>query len=262
MTGRWFTGAYDELGMDVRLVRLAADPLVLASSTASLKIGAPRAGVKIYGANLPAGLTPKDISLGQGITVSRVVSATPDVVTIDVDVAATAKPGPRDIAVASAVGPSALIVFDRVDGIKVLPAAGLARVGGVVHPKQLEQFEAVAFNSGSDGKPHTADDWNLGLVDVEWSMEEYAATFGDDDIEFVGALDEKGLFTPNIDGPNPERTGERNNVGDVWIVADLAPNATLGVTKPLRARAQLVVSVPVYMRWWDSGEAVKAGSTP
>ena len=100
MSGRWFTGAYDEIGMDVRLIRLAADPVVLGSSVASLKTGMPRTGVRLYGANLPPKLTIKDISLGQGITVSRVVSATPDVVTVDLDVAAAAKAGPRDITIA------------------------------------------------------------------------------------------------------------------------------------------------------------------
>ena len=234
MSGRWFTGAYDELGIDVRLIRLAADPVVLGASVASLKTGVPRTGVRLYGANLPPKLTAQDISLGQGITVSRVVSATPDVVTVDLDVAAAAKAGPRDITIAGTTSPSALVVFDKIDSIKVLPIAGLARLGGVVHPKQLQQFEAVAFNNGRQA---------LGIVDVKWSLEEYAATFGDDDTRYVGVLDEQGLFTPSLDGPNPQRSGERNNIGDVWVVADLSPSPALGLTKPLRARAQLIVSV-------------------
>jgi quinohemoprotein amine dehydrogenase len=251
MSGRWFTGAYDEIGMDVRLIRLAADPVVLGASVASLKTGVPRTSVRLYGANLPPKLTIKDISLGQGITVTRVVSSTSDIVTVDLDVAPAAKAGPRDITIAGTTGPSALVVFDKIDSIKVLPIAGLARLGGVVHPKQLQQFEAVAFNGGV----------NLGIVDVQWSLEEYAATFGDDDTRYVGVLDEKGLFTPSLDGPNPQRSGERNNIGDVWVVADLSPSPALGLTKPLRARAQLIVSVPVYMRWWSSAETIARGGT-
>ena len=39
-------------------------------------------------------------------------------------------------------------------------------------------------------------------------MEEYAATYDDDDIKFVGTLNEAtGRFTPNIEGPNPARSG-------------------------------------------------------
>ena len=113
----------------------------------------------------------------------------------------------------------------------------MARVGGSVFPKQLQQFEAVGINNGPDGKPDTADDLNLGIVDVKWSLEEYTATFGDDDLQFVGALDQNGLFTPNVDGPNPKRSGNRNNVGDVWVVAELDPAAGTGSPGDAKARA-------------------------
>ena len=83
-------------------------------------------------------------------------------------------------------------------------------------------------------------------------MEEYTATFGDDDTQFVGALNDKGLFTPNVDGPNSKRSGNRNNVGDVWVVAELAPSAGGTSQKPLRARAHLLVTVPIYMAWFNS----------
>ena len=67
---------------------------------------------------------------------------------------------------------------------------------------------------------------------------------------FVGTIDQNGLFTPSVDGPNPKRSGNRNNVGDVWVVAELAPaTATM---KPLRARAHLLVTVPLYMFWFES----------
>ncbi len=121
----------------------------------------------------------------------------------------------------------------------------MARVGGNVFPKQIQQFEAVGINNGPDGKPDTADDLNLGLVNAKWSLEEYTATFGDDDLQYVGVLDQTGLFTPNVDGPNPKRPGNRNNVGDVWVVAELASPDP----KPLRARAHLLVTVPLYMAW-------------
>ena len=77
-------------------------------------------------------------------------------------------------------------------------------------------------------------------------MEEYAATLDDTDISFVGTLDQNGRFTPALDGPNPERVGSRNNVGDVWVVARYTPP---GSTESLQARAHLVVTVPLYLRW-------------
>jgi quinohemoprotein amine dehydrogenase len=248
MSGRWFTGAYDEIGIDVKLTRLGSDPVVFGSDLSALKTASTGRAIKIYGANLPANLTPGDVGFGQGVKVTRIVSARPDEITAEVDVAATAPIGPRDVSVAGAVKPRALVVYDRIDGIKVVPQSGMARVGGAVFPKQLQQFEAVGVLNGPDGKPGTADDLELGLVDVKWSVEEYTATFGDDDMQFVGAIDQKGLFTPAVDGPNPKRSGNRNNIGDVWVVAELAPTA--GSPKPLRARAHLLVTVPVYMSWF------------
>ena len=145
----------------------------------------------------------------------------------------------------------ALVVYDKIDGLKVVPQAGMARVGGNVFPKQLQQFEAIGISSGPDGKLGTADDLELGLVPVKWSVEEFTATFGDDDMQYVGTLDERGLFTPNVDGPNPKRAGNRNNVGDVWVVAELISADPKRPPTPLRARAQLLVTVPLYMAWFQ-----------
>jgi quinohemoprotein amine dehydrogenase len=53
-----------------------------------------------------------------------------------------------------------------------------------------------------------------------------------------------------VDGPNPKRTGNRNNIGDVWVVAELA-DPTMAA-RPIRARAHLLVTVPLYMAWFQS----------
>jgi quinohemoprotein amine dehydrogenase len=254
MWGRWFTGSYDETGIDVRLTRQSGAPIVIGTSAASLRTGTSTPAMKIFGAHLPSTLRPEDIGLGAGVKVTRIVSAKPEEITVDVDVAATAPIGARDLSVAGTVKPEALVVYDKIDGIRVLPIAGMARVGGAVFPKQLQQFEAVGIHNGPDGKPDTADDLILGIVDVKWSIEEFTATFADDDVQFVGKIDESGLFTPALDGPNPKRSGNRNNVGDVWVVAELTLAGARDTTKPLRARAHLLVTVPLYMAWFE-GEA-------
>jgi quinohemoprotein amine dehydrogenase len=260
MSGRWFGGGYDELGMDVKLVRIGAEPIVLGVSMPGLKTGSTVPALRIYGVNLPAKLTAAQIGLGQGLTVTRIVSATPELLTVAVDIAPGAVPGPRDVHVAGGYQSTAFTVYDKVDTIRVVPQAGLARVGGAVFPKQLQQFEAVAYHNGPDGRPNTADDWNLGTVDAQWAIEEYAATFDDDDVRFVGTIDANGLFTPNLDGPNPQRTiaggpntAGRNNIGDVWVTASVAADPTRGIAAPIRARGQLVVSPPVYVNWLASG---------
>jgi quinohemoprotein amine dehydrogenase len=177
------------------------------------------------------------------------VEATPDVLTVAVDVAAGAAPGSRDLFVGGASRQKALAVYDKVDGIKVKPDWAMARVGGDTFPKMAAQFEAWAYSNGADGKPDSPDDIDLGMVDAAWSMEEYAATYNDDDIKFVGTLNEAtGRFTPNVDGPNPQRVGSRNNIGDVWVVAKYLGDAVAGKPAPtLRARAHLLVTVPLYM---------------
>lgn len=245
MSGRWFTGDYAERGMTVRLRRVGKDTLVAGTDLASIKSGLAGQTVRIYGANLPLKLTPADIAFGEGLTVTKVTASTVSMATVVVDVAAGARVGPRDIVVAGAVRPAGIVVYDHMDAIKVLPRAGLARLGGIVFPKQYQQFEAVAFHNGPDGKPNTADDLDLGPVTPTWKLEEYAATFKEDDLQYVGELSSTGFFTPNVDGPNVNRSGERNNVGDVWVVADYTPP---GGTS-LKARAHLLVTVPLYMNW-------------
>jgi quinohemoprotein amine dehydrogenase len=143
--------------------------------------------------------------------------------------------------------------------MKVLPRHGMARVGGGNFPKQFAQFEAIAFHDGPDRRPDTDDDMDLGALPVTWSLEEYAVTFDDDDLTFVGSIDQRGLFTPSMDGPNPQRSGSRNNVGDVWVVAKHTPTGGGPNAKPMQSRALLVSTVPLYMRWepWRVDEPVQ-----
>ena len=154
---------------------------------------------------------------------------------------------------AGSTRPAAIVVYSKMDGIKVTPQAGMARLGGVAFPVRTEQFEARGVSNGPDGKPGTPDDLDLGPVDVRWSLEEYTATFKDDDVKFVGEIGPERSLHAERRGPNPKRSGNRNNVGDVWVVASYTPPGADPAAKPLRARAHLLVTVPVYMDW-DSRE--------
>ena len=246
VSGRWFSGSYDERGLDVRLVRVSREALVSGLDRASLRKGASGETVRIYGANLPTTVAVRDVDFGRGVTVTRVASATPEVLAVEVDVAADAPIGVHDVFIAGVSSRTAVAVYDKIDAVRVAPAWNMARVGGAVFPKMFAQFEAIAFSNGPDGKPDTKDDLNLGPVDASWTLEEYTATFDDDDLKFVGEVaNATGLFTPALDGPNPKRSGNRNNVGDVWVIATHKP----ATGEPLRGRAHLVVTVPLYMRW-------------
>ncbi|MGH7554545.1 MAG: quinohemoprotein amine dehydrogenase subunit alpha, partial [Longimicrobiales bacterium] len=247
MTGRWFMGGYDEFGMDVTLTRLGSDVVVSESFPRALQRGAAAQELRLYGANLPANPSAAAIDFGPAVHVERVVRATPDMITLMVRADPAAPNGARDLFLGGAALRAAVVVHDSISRIRVTPIAGMARVGGIVFPKQMQQFEAVAYNDGADRRPDTRDDLELGPVDVTWSLEEYGVTYDDDDLKFVGAIDARGLFTPAADGPNPQRSRNRNNIGDVWVVATHTPSRS--GAKPLRARAHLLVTVPLYLRW-------------
>jgi quinohemoprotein amine dehydrogenase len=251
ISGRWFAGDYDEFGLEVRYERVRSDPVVAGMEPRALKTGIRDQTVTIFGANLPSDLSSDAVDLGPGITVGQVVSASEGSATVRVDVDADASVGPRDIYVAGARLPGAGVVYDEIHSIRVNPGWGMARVGGVAMPKGYVQFEARAYHDGPDGKTETDDDVDLGVVDATWSIEEYSATFEDNDIDYVGGIDQDGLFTPAVDGPNPERQGDRNNIGDVWVVASVQPDGAAG---SLSARSHLIVTVPLYMRWDPWGD--------
>jgi quinohemoprotein amine dehydrogenase len=164
-----------------------------------------------------------------------------------VEVAAGLPVGLRDISVGAASAVQAIAVYDKASHIVVVPAANISRLGGIRYPKEYAQFEALAFAAGPDGEAQTADDVPLGPVAATWSLEELFSTPDDDDIQYVGAIDDSGFFTPNVEGPNSMRKKQPNNFGvnnfgDVWVAASYAtPDG-----RRLKARSYLVVTVPNY----------------
>jgi quinohemoprotein amine dehydrogenase len=246
--GRWFWGQYQEFGFDIKLQRASSDPTLIGADRSSLKTGSQAARVRLIAESLPAQIAPADLDFGTGVTVRHIVSHTPTEIVAEVDVAADAVPGKRDIAFGHSVLPSAIAVYDRIDYVKVMPESALARLGSETHPKGYQQFDAVAYQRGADGKLHTADDVELGPIDVTWSVEEFYAVYGDDDKEFVGSLGPTGFFTPASDGPNPQRKFSRDNYGDVWVVAT-AKDEKDKDGRAMAGKSYLVVTVPAYIQW-------------
>jgi quinohemoprotein amine dehydrogenase len=246
--GRWYWGEYQEFGFDVKLERASSEPTLLGLNRAALKTGSQNARVRLIGDNLPANVAPSDLSFGSGVTVQKIVSHNSSEVLAEVGVASDAVPGKRDVSLGRSVLLGGIAVYDRIDYIKVTPETALAHLGSDRHPKGYQRFEAIGYQRGEDGKPHTADDVELGPVDVTWSVEEFLSVYGDDDKNFVGTLSTDGLFTPALDGPNPKRKFSRNNYGDVWVVAT-AKNEKDQDGAPLVGKAYLVVAVPAYIQW-------------
>lgn len=243
MSGRWFTGAYDEMGPDVTLVRADGGPVVSGVYPKALPVGTTTE-VRVFGAGLTAA-SASDLDFGAGVTVESVDGPSDDALRVRLRVDADADIGARDLFAWNRLVEHALVVHDGVDRIAVTPETGMARTGGAAFPKGYQTFEAVGYDDGADGESGTDDDLLLGRVDVRWHMEEYAATYGDDDVDFVGELRQDGVFDPAADGPNSARSGNRNNIGDVWAVATHRRSDG----EELTARSHLIVTVPLYMRW-------------
>ena len=120
----------------------------------------------------------------------------------------------------------------------------------------------------------------------KWSLQEFRVRDDDDDVQFVGSIDpQSGVFTPNVDGPNPERKWQHNNIGDVFVCCEVLLDVPVRAEKkkadgdeeggdpeavdeagdpdeapseaapPERqrkrffARSHLLVTVPIYARW-------------
>jgi hypothetical protein len=134
--------------------------------------------------------------------------------------------------------------------------SALAAFSNQTRPRGYQQFEAVGYQVGADGKRYTADDVELGPVDVAWSTKVFYTGEGSS-ADFVGSVSPTGLYTPADKSPE-------NNF-DVWAIAT-AKNEKDKNGKPLVGKSYLVVTVPMYTfngrryvrdldRWIDDGPA-------
>ena len=254
--GRWFWGQYQELGFNVQLRRASSEPTAMVVDKPSLKTGTRGNRIRVIGYNFPAGVTPGDLDFGPGVIVRAIVSSTAGEIVADVDVTADAPLGKRGLALRRAILPSAVAIYDRVDYVKLTPESAVAAFADSKHPRGYLQFEAIGYQRGPDGRMHTADDVDLGPVDVTWSFQVFHAPEGDS-ADFVGRLNASGFFIPASENPN-------NNY-DCWAIAT-ATSEKGQDGAPLVGKAYVVVTVPTYTfngrryvreldRWVDDGPA-------
>ena len=188
---------------------------------------------------------------------TRVVSATPTTITLDVDVAADAKPGPRDVSSSPArvsAGGASAVLRQAIDGIKVTPQAGhgARRRRGVSRSScsSSRRSRSPTDRTASRTRPTTC---SSASVDVKWSLEEYTATFDDDDLKFVGTLDPDRAVHAERRRPESRSAAASATTSATSGSSPSSRRTGAGLAKPLRARAHLLVTVPVYMRWFDAG---------
>jgi quinohemoprotein amine dehydrogenase len=255
--GRWFWGQYDELGFDVTMQRAPSGPALLLVDPPSIRVGSNAYRIRLIGDRFPAPVTPADITAGSGVTVRRIVSSTPGEIVAELDVAAGAASGTRNVSFRSSTLEGAIAIYDRVDYVKVTPESSLATFASQDYARGVQQFEALGYQRGADGKLHTADDLEVGPVPVVWSMEVFYEPDPDKQ-DRVGTLSPTGFFTPAVANPGTNF--------DVWIVAT-AKTEQGQDGKPLVGKGYLVVTVPTYTfegRTFvrELGRWVETGSSP
>lgn len=227
LEGRWYLDDQDAIGASMIAVR--GKEAIAGLSPAALKAGETTRLV-ISGNGLA-----KNLSLGDGLKVEKVISATDEAVTVLVSASAGAPTGTREISVGKAK--TALVVYDRIATLKVEPETMVARLGGNGGPvpPAPAQFDAVAY---------TADNLRIGPVPAKWSVGNFDETAEhDQDARFGGVLRPDGLFMPAGAGPNPARKN-LNNIANLLIKAQVAEGSAT-----VEGSARLVVAP---QRWNDA----------
>lgn len=239
MAGRWFLESADEVGGDFHAVRMEKGVSdIIAVEPSHLRAGTS-AEISIHGVGLNG-----PVSLGDGVSVTKMISATPENIRLEVKAASDAADGLRDVQVGKTKGTGALAVYRKLDSVLVEPAYGIARVGGGFTPPVTAQFEAVGYLNGADGTAGTEDDVRVGVMPATWSVEDFNEVAADmKDVAFAGTMQQDGVFVPAMAGPNPQRKYSTNNAGDLKVVAKVADG-----DGQLEGSGRLIVTV---QRWND-----------
>lgn len=213
-------------------------PQIIHMEPQALKRGGPTK-VTLYGVNLEQ-WKPEQVKLPPGVSMRLLSTASNDEVQAEIKVDASVQEGA--LSLGDTFYPS-LMVYDRVDSIKITPTYGVARVGGAgPMDKVSTQFVAFAYSDGVDGKPDTEDDVKLMPVQAAWSLVAYPEGKEDEDFPYIGTIDAKsGLFTPSVEGVNEKRPFTGENVGSVSVAAKVQVDG-----QTLSAKTHLVVTVPDY----------------
>lgn len=233
--GKWWTVVQDTNAYGNEMFcKGDAGATVIGAYPESFKTGGMQK-LTVIGAGL-SGIGAADITFSTaGLSVDKVETLGNSKFICDVKVAPEAKSGVCTLSVKGVKYAHPLKVYSKMDGIKVLPEIGRARVScGPAYPPHGVQFVARGINFGPDGKAGTEDDLVLDPVDAAWSLTEEKTRENDDDLKYVNAPVLNGLYTPvTTYGPIKERVQSREGIGLVRIVAayeNLESSALLAVT--------------------------------
>ncbi|UTD56612.1 MULTISPECIES: quinohemoprotein amine dehydrogenase subunit alpha [unclassified Halomonas] len=231
-SGRIFDDHDEAFGMMVEMIpHEAAEPAVLASLPASLKAG-ERSRLVLLGHGLGEG----EISLGEGVTVRKVIERSDMRLVLDVETSTDLTPGWLAMQIGEISAERLLAGYRTVDRLEVSPALGVARIGNDKTPPVSGVFTAAGYLDGAD------ETIPLGQVPVRWSVSPWdEIAERDEDARFTGILDAAtGIFSPAGAGPNPLRQYNANSVGNLRVTASVVGQ------EAIQDEAQLIVTV---QRW-------------
>ncbi len=238
---------------------------IIAAFPQSLKAGAGGVqDLRLIGMNFPKAIQPSDIVFSDpNVFPKKIIMAGNTELVVAVDVTEKAVTGPVKISIKGVPYKNPIIVFNEIDGIKIFPEIGRARVScGQAYPPQGVQFVARAINYGKDGKVNTKDDLILEPINVEWWLEEEDTSvstlmkglrlagiypkFGrdkDDDLKYLNTSVNNGLYIPiTTYGPIKERVQHTQGTGLIAIGASYTENG-----KTYKGRSLLAVTVPDFI---------------
>lgn len=217
---------------------------VLAAFPMALKIGQEEQRLTIVGSGFSEDISPKDIRFSDPhVNVSEIIEANVDKLVCKIKIGGE-KTRSTAVMIKGEKIEDPFTLYTQVDGIRVLPSIGRARVScGAAYPPQGVQFVARAVQFGPDGKAGTADDILLEQVDADWALEEEKTREGDDDLKYLHTSIENGLYTPvTTYGPIAERKQHREGVGLIAVTASVTIDG-----KILSDRARLAVTEPDFI---------------
>lgn len=237
LSGRWFLKGAEETGADLTAVRINdKEAGIVAVEPPFIRQG-QTVPLTIFGYGLQG-----DPQLGPGLSVVRVIQASPEQVSLEVKAATDGPVGRQPVAIGTTRAADALTVYKTIDSVRVEPEFAIARIGGGAIAPVSAQLQAIAYLNGSDGQPGTADDIRLGSFPAKWRTDNFnEAAAAMKDVEFAGRMTDGGLFLPAVGGPNPARKYRANNTGDLKVVAEVKDG-----DQTLQGEGRLVVTV---QRW-------------
>ncbi len=243
--GKWWTVVQDSNAYgNEKFCKTDSAPKIIAVFPQALKAGTEQE-LTLIGVGLPQGVGNADIKFSdanvkalsaQSIDASKIVCK--------VSVGDGASTGASTLSVKVIAYKNPMTIFDKIDGIRIFPHIGRARVScGAAYPPQGVQFVARAVNFGADGKAGTADDVILEPLDVKWWLEEEKTRENDDDMQYLTAPVTNGLYTPvTTYGPIEARIQHREGVGLIAVGASFTDGG-----KEHKDRALLAVTVPDFI---------------